>query len=76
MKHDLDHVFDFIVGYKMSHDGNSPSIREVGEPCGISSTSMVKIAILKLVGDGRLTETSSPHRSRCIEVVGGVWMPP
>jgi hypothetical protein len=76
MKHDLDHIYNFIVGYKLSHDGNSPSFREIGDACGIASTSMVKRALADLIGNGKLALNGAPFQSRCIEVVGGEWRPP
>jgi hypothetical protein len=74
MKHDPDSVYQYIVTYKLSHDGNSPSFREIGDACGISSTSMVKRTIANLVADGKLKFNGAPFQSRCIEVVGGEWV--
>lgn len=70
--HDPDRVFAFIVQYKRSHDGNSPTIQEICEECGISSKSVCQRILRKLAAHGKL----KPHRKgkpRAVETVGGKW---
>ena len=67
----LDRVFDFIVEYKQTHDGNSPAIREIGKGCKISSTSVVMYALHALAAQDRIKFT--PNVSRTIQVVNGRW---
>ena len=67
----VDRVFEFIVRYKKIHDGNSPTIREIGDMCGISSTSVVSFHLDMLVKDGLIRRDDLLTRS--IEVVGGKW---
>ena len=71
-----ERVYRFIVAYKRGQDGNSPTIREIGEACGISSTSVVTYWLKRLVADGliRRPEPIIGNRYACkIEVVGGQW---
>ena len=65
-------IFDFIVGYKSRNDGNSPTIREIADGCGISSTSVVSYNLLKLAGEGVIA-LSGGGVARRIEVIGGSW---
>lgn len=69
-KFDLE-VFQFIVTYKRSHDGNSPTLREIGDTFGLHSTSYIDYILKKLERNG-LIELSRV-RARQIVVVGGVW---
>jgi SOS-response transcriptional repressor LexA len=69
-------IYDFIVSYKQSHDGNSPSFREIKIRCGISSTSMVFYYLNKLERQGlirRLEPEFGTRYATKIEVVGGKW---
>ena len=71
-----EHVFKFIIDFKKSHDGNSPSIREIGEGCGISSTSVVTYWLNKLEEQGFIRRPEPPFGIRFanrIEVIGGQW---
>jgi len=72
----VQRVYDFIVTYKKEHDGNSPTIREIGEACRISSTSVV-VYWLKRLEDQELIRRPEPEfgnrYSVKIEVVGGCW---
>ncbi len=63
-------VLDFIVRYKREHDGNSPTRREIGEACQISSTSVVNYYLDQLARAG-LIETA--RKARAITVMGGSW---
>lgn len=65
-------VFDFIVAYKRSHDGNSPTLREIGERVN-ASTSVVSSHITKLIETGKLVK-SGLKDSRNVEVVGARWI--
>ncbi len=67
-------LFDFILKFKTEHDGNSPSIREIGNGCGINSTSLVKYYLGVLEGEGKITiERKVPGKNRMINVTGGNW---
>lgn len=65
-------IFKFIRSYKCSHDGNSPSLREIMEMCGISSTSVVHYHLDILEQEGRIRLKG--FKIRQIEVVGGEWV--
>ncbi|MHC4088707.1 MAG: LexA family protein [Planctomycetota bacterium] len=66
-------IFEFIVRYKQAHDGNSPSVREIQDACGISTPSLVHYHLgeLETVGWIELTR----FQSRSIQVEGGRWSP-
>jgi len=69
-------VLDFIIGYKAAHDGNSPSVREIGEGCGISSTSVVRYHLNTLVLEQLIhipTSDSGVRLAARIEIPGGKW---
>lgn len=68
---DLHPVFDFIVSYKISHDGNSPSIREIMFNFGINSTSMVRAWLIRMQRLGWIHCDYEAPRS--IVVTGGQW---
>lgn len=53
-KKDYMEVYQFIIDYKRDNDGNSPSYREIGEACKISSSSNVKHAIDRLIEIGKI----------------------
>jgi SOS-response transcriptional repressor LexA len=54
-------LFEFIISYKESHDGNSPTYREMVDGIGVSSTNtifqyirkMEKHGLIKMV-DGKM----------------------
>jgi len=52
--HNYEDVFNFIVAYKQLHDGNSPTWREIGNACNISSVSVVAYILKKLEAQGKI----------------------
>ncbi len=69
-------LMQFIVDYKLAHDGNSPTYREMMRETGLSSTSMVAFHLEKLEEAGLIERPQQVGNSRVIEVVGGQWLPP
>jgi hypothetical protein len=70
-------VYDFVVAYKKSHDGNSPTNREIMAGCGITTTSMVFWYLNKLQEMGMIRRPEPEIGSRYaakIEVIGGKWL--
>ncbi len=67
-------VYDCIVDFKGSHDGNSPSIRFIGDDCDISSTSVVNYYLDQLQKKGLIER--GKNDARMITVVGGTWLSP
>lgn len=65
-------IFEFIVEYKSQNDGNSPTIREIADGCGISSTSVVNYNLMKLAKFG-IISLSHAGVARKISVPGGFW---
>jgi SOS-response transcriptional repressor LexA len=74
-KHDPNQVFSFILKFKASNDGISPTIRQICEACGISSTSVVAKILKRLEQRGWIT-LEPRFQTRNIKVVGGHWQPP
>ena len=66
-------VFDFIVRHKRSHDGNSPSLSEIGVFMSINSGSTVRNLLKDLVDEGKIKIPGGSGSARQIEVVGGEW---
>lgn len=64
-------VFQAIIEYKSSRDGNSPTVRELVDITGISSTSVVEYHLRKLAEQGRISR--NPSDARNITVIGGQW---
>ena len=63
-----ERIFDFLVVYKQTHDGNSPSLREIADACHIVlSGAHYHLSRLELDNRVRL----SGPRCRTIEVIGG-----
>lgn len=60
-----------IIEHKRAHDGNSPTLRDMQDACGISSTSVVAFYLRRLAAAG-LIELQDGH-TRSIRVVGGRW---
>lgn len=70
--HKTEDVYLFVVRYKRQHDGNSPSVREIGRACHLPSTSHVHYYLVRLEVEGRIRMLGT----RSIEVVGGRWTSP
>lgn len=62
-------VFEFIVAYKKSNDGLSPTVREICRGVGITSTSVAAYYLAQLVDDGKIELIN--QFSRGIKVTGG-----
>lgn len=69
-------VYKFICAFKEDHDGIAPTISEIGNGCGIKSTSTVKYYLDCLVRHGMILCDYGVGKSRMISVVGGRWIPP
>ena len=75
----VERVYEYLVQYKSSHDGNAPTVREIGEACGISSTSVVHYWLIRLTNQGLIRRPEPKIGMRCstqIEIVGGKWNAP
>lgn len=68
-------ILAYITRYKQAHDGIAPTIREIGDACGVCSTSNVAYYLDKLEAEGSIRRGDSGS-SRFIEVVGGAWIAP
>lgn len=68
-------IFDCIVAFKMAHDGNSPTFREIGESIGCNSSSLISIYLdrMEILG---MIKRDQLGASRNIEIPGGKWIPP
>lgn len=64
-------VFGFIVSYKKTHNGNSPSLRDIVDNTRSASTSTAYHSIRKLELAGYLKMDN--NKARNITIRGGVW---
>lgn len=68
-------VLEIIIDYKVENDGNSPSLREIVNRAGFSSTSVATMSAVL----GRLKESGFIRLrpgTKAIVVNGGKWTPP
>lgn len=70
-KHSPGKVLEFIIEYKRSNNGNSPSVAEISDACAIPSTSNVWMMLVSLREQGLIDWTVNIPRS--ITVSGGEW---
>lgn len=66
-----ERIFNYIVIYKRSQDGLSPTLREICKACNISSTSVASHYIKLLEKTGRIKRLNA---SRGFAVIGGKWI--
>lgn len=66
-----ERVLQFVIQYKRVHDGNSPTLREIGDGLNIRSVSEVSGLLDDLERSGLVHRRS--RRAGYIEVVGGTW---
>lgn len=68
-------IYDFIVWYKETYNGNSPSIREIKKAAELGSTSTVHHHIEELIKEKLLYthDDIDSGTSRCLMVTGGKW---
>lgn len=66
-----DKVYAAIIDYALEHGGNTPTLREIMDVTGISSTSVAAYNVGSLVTLGKLEILD-----RKLIVVGGTWIPP
>ena len=69
-------IYEFIVQFKIDHDGNSPTYREIMAAIGISSSSTVAYYLNQLEEAGLIIRPMEGGNSRVIEIPGAVWVPP
>lgn len=67
-------ILAYIVRHKLEHDGVAPTVREIVEEAGISSTSVVCYHLGLLEAEGRIRRMKKEPRA--IAVVGGRWVAP
>jgi len=68
-----ERILDFLIRYKKSLDGNSPTVREIMAGARISSTSLVASYLRLLQEDGKIRLIEGDGRVRGIIVNGGCW---
>lgn len=65
-----ERILDFIVSYKRAHDGNSPTVDEIGQGVGLTSKNTVWVHLRNLELANKIERG---HGSRMISVIGGAW---
>lgn len=66
----------WICSFKLTHDGVSPTVREICAGLGVLSTSIVSYRLDRLEQLGLIQRGGPEAGSRCIEVSGARWEPP
>jgi len=68
-------VYEFIVAYKRQHDGNAPTMQEIGDACFLGKTTVFfHLQQLEKHGLIRRPEPKLGNRyCQKIEIVGGHW---
>lgn len=68
-----ERVYRFIVDYKRSYGGDSPTLREIADAVGLEAVSAVKRHVDTLEAAGLLSRRLV-GRARTIDVAGGRWV--
>ena len=68
-------VYRYILAFKAANDGNSPTVRQIGDACNITSTAVVRYYLNRLIEAGRI-EMPLRGASRMIVVPGATWLVP
>lgn len=71
--YDTGKLLRAIIQYKLQYDGNSPTLREMGELMDINSTSTIRNLLADLVTQGKIS-TGSLGETRKIMVESGMWL--
>jgi SOS-response transcriptional repressor LexA len=67
-KYDYDKVLEYIIEYKKTHDGNSPSIRKLVKVFETNSTRTISYILESLERRGLVSRVEGK-----IHVTGGQW---
>lgn len=67
-------IYNYLISYKLHHDGNPPTIRQIADACDIPSTSMIRRYLSIIQQEGFINV--SPKAARSIEITGAAWLPP
>jgi hypothetical protein len=70
----LEAAYQAILAHKAAHDGLNPTLRELGALLNVSSTSLTRYYLHRLVAAGLLAWDGADGRN--YRVVGGRWQPP
>lgn len=70
-------IWGAFLDYLVDHAGQPPTMRQIAEMCGISSTSVVSHHVDTLIDEGWLVKIDDEKGySRNITIPGGWWTPP
>lgn len=67
-------IYAFIIAYKLSNDGNSPSFRQIATACGLRSLSAINHQLNELQNEGKIKMGWGGKTA--IVVIGGQWVAP
>jgi len=68
-----DDIFEFLVSFKRVNGGNSPSLRQICEGCGIASVSTAHYALRDLEAAGRIMIDTKIGGRPFIRIIGEHW---
>lgn len=73
-RYDYAAIFQWIIRYKIAHDGNSPSYGDLMRDCHISSRSVVNHILTTMERAHCIKRSGGAKRG--IEIIGAQWTPP
>jgi hypothetical protein len=68
-------VYDFIIRFKIDHQGSGPTMQEIADNLGHSGRSVVRAVLLKLEEEGRIV-LGKKNKAGQITIPGATWTPP
>ena len=69
-----EQLYEYLCDYKRTHNGNSPTFRQIGAAIGVDSTSLITYYLDRLEQVGKIRRPE--RKASGIEVIGGRWIPP
>lgn len=72
-------LYDFLIEYKIDHNGNSPTVIEMRDSASLSKSGRVQgvLRILENIGLIRMGKTEEGNNRRWqIEIIGSEWVSP
>ena len=68
-------IYDFIIRFKIDHQGSGPTMQEIADNLGHSGRSVVRAVLLKLEEEGRIV-FGKKNKAGQITIPGATWTPP
>lgn len=66
-------LLEYLKGYKSTHDGNTPTVRQMIDGANMSTANRVYRCLLALENDGKISLGGPDRKQLHISIVGGRW---